>query len=106
MLPSLHRGRYDAAVSTVWTEVGDRVFVRRYRFYDQDIVAVVGGGAALVVDTRSTLVQAREILDDLRELGHFEFQHWIVQRAMGTQSPRKVADMGIDGYSFLENAPR
>lgn len=42
---------------------------------------------------------------ELRQLGPFEFQHWIVQRVMGTQSPRKVADMGIDGYSFLENAP-
>jgi DNA methylase/Restriction endonuclease len=42
---------------------------------------------------------------DLRQLGPFEFQHWIVQRVMGTQSPRKVADMGIDGYSFLEDAP-
>ena len=69
MLPSLHRGRYDAGVTTLWTEVGDRVFVRRYRFYDQDITAVLGGGAALIVDTRSTLAQAREILDDLRELG-------------------------------------
>jgi DNA modification methylase len=44
-------------------------------------------------------------VDDLRELGHFEFQHWIIQRVMGSQSPRKVADMGIDGFSFLENAP-
>ena len=44
MLPSLHRGRYDAGVTTLWTEVGDRVFVRRYRFFDQDIVAVLGGG--------------------------------------------------------------
>lgn len=52
-----------------WTEVGDRVFVRRYRFFDQDIVAVLGGDEALVVDTRTTLVQAREILDDLRDLG-------------------------------------
>jgi glyoxylase-like metal-dependent hydrolase (beta-lactamase superfamily II) len=69
VLTSLHRGRYDADVTTLWTEVGDRVFVRRYRFYDQDITAVLGGGAALIVDTRSTLVQAREILDDLRELG-------------------------------------
>lgn len=52
-----------------WTEVGDRVFVRRYRFFDQDIVAVLAGDQALVVDTRTTLVQAREILDDLRDLG-------------------------------------
>jgi glyoxylase-like metal-dependent hydrolase (beta-lactamase superfamily II) len=52
-----------------WTEVGDRVFVRRYRFFDQDIVAVLGGDEALIVDTRTTLIQAREILDDLRDLG-------------------------------------
>ncbi len=52
-----------------WTEVGDRVFVRRYRFFDQDIVAVLGDDEALVVDTRTTLGQAREILDDLRDLG-------------------------------------
>jgi len=56
-------------MTTLWTEVGDRVFVRRYRFFDQDITAVLGGEAALVVDTRSTPAQAREILDDLRELG-------------------------------------
>ncbi len=52
-----------------WLEIGDHVFVRRYRFYDQGIVAVLGGDAALVVDTRTTLAQAREILDDLRDLG-------------------------------------
>jgi glyoxylase-like metal-dependent hydrolase (beta-lactamase superfamily II) len=69
------RGRYDPPMATVrdgnpvWTEVGDRVFVRRYRFFDQDIVAVLGGEAeVLLVDTRSTPAQAREILDDLREL--------------------------------------
>jgi glyoxylase-like metal-dependent hydrolase (beta-lactamase superfamily II) len=55
-------------MSSRWTEVGDRVFVRRYAFYDQDITAVLGGDAALVVDTRSTPAQAREILDDLRDL--------------------------------------
>ena len=44
-------------------------------------------------------------VDDLRRLGHFEFQHWIIQRVMGTPSPRKTADKGIDGYSFFENLP-
>lgn len=53
-----------------WGEIGDRVFVRRYAFFDQNIVAVLGGdGRALVVDTRTTYAQAREVLDDLRELG-------------------------------------
>jgi glyoxylase-like metal-dependent hydrolase (beta-lactamase superfamily II) len=56
------------AGSTGWDEVGDRVFVRRYEFYDQNIGVILGRDAALVIDTRTTHVQAREILDDLREL--------------------------------------
>ena len=62
-------GRYDPLMAGPWTEIGDRVFVRRYKFYDQNIVAVVDGGEALVVDTRSTYPQAHEIIDDLRALG-------------------------------------
>ena len=54
-----------------WTEIGDRVFVRRYAFYDQNIGVVLGDGEALVIDTRSTHAQGREILDDLRELTRF-----------------------------------
>ena len=51
-----------------WVELGDRFFVRRYAFYDQNIGLVLGRGAALVIDTRSTHVQAREIQDHVREL--------------------------------------
>jgi glyoxylase-like metal-dependent hydrolase (beta-lactamase superfamily II) len=52
-----------------WIEIGERVFVRRYRFFDQNIVVILGREEALVLDTRATPAQAREILDDLRELG-------------------------------------
>ena len=55
-------------MTSPWTEIGDRVFVRRHRFFDQNIVAVLDRGEALVVDTRSTYPQAREIIDDLRAL--------------------------------------
>jgi glyoxylase-like metal-dependent hydrolase (beta-lactamase superfamily II) len=55
-------------VAAGWVEIGDRVFVRRYAFYDQNIGVILGRGEALVIDTRSTHVQAREILDDLRQL--------------------------------------
>jgi glyoxylase-like metal-dependent hydrolase (beta-lactamase superfamily II) len=51
-----------------WVEVEDRVLVRRYAFYDQNIGVVLGDGEALVIDTRSTYGQAREILADLRTL--------------------------------------
>jgi glyoxylase-like metal-dependent hydrolase (beta-lactamase superfamily II) len=51
-----------------WVEVGDRVFSRRYAFYDQQIGVVLGAGRVLLVDTRTTHAQAGEILDDLRSL--------------------------------------
>ena len=54
---------------TRWLEVGDRVYVHRYPFYDQNIVVVLGGNEALVVDTRTTPAQAREVLADVRRLG-------------------------------------
>lgn len=53
---------------TGWLEVGDRVFVRRYRFYDQDIGAILSEEGVAIVDTRTTPTQAREILTDLREI--------------------------------------
>ena len=56
-------------MTRLWTEIGDGVFVRRYAFFDQNIVAVLDRGEALLVDTRTTARQAREISDDLRELG-------------------------------------
>ncbi len=55
-------------VADGWVEIGDRVFVRRYLFYDQNIGVVLGAGEALVIDTRATYGQAREILTDLRSL--------------------------------------
>ena len=60
---------YDAGMSHGWVEIGDRVYVRRYAFFDQNIVAVVGREETLVLDTRTTYPQAREIIDDLRLLG-------------------------------------
>jgi glyoxylase-like metal-dependent hydrolase (beta-lactamase superfamily II) len=51
-----------------WVELGDRFFVRRYAFYDQNIGLILGDGEALVIDTRSTHAQAREVLTHVREL--------------------------------------
>lgn len=59
--------RYHDSVDD-WVELGDRVFVRRYAFFDQNIGVVLGDDAALVIDTRSTHAQAREIVADLRRL--------------------------------------
>jgi glyoxylase-like metal-dependent hydrolase (beta-lactamase superfamily II) len=70
---------------SAWTEVGDRVFTIRYRFYDQQIGAVLGDEGALIVDTRTTHVQGQEIADDLKQVTslpvqavintHFHYDH-------------------------------
>lgn len=41
----------------------------------------------------------------LHALKPFEFQNWVIQRLNGTHSPRKVADMGIDGFTFFNHDP-
>jgi hypothetical protein len=41
----------------------------------------------------------------LKALKPFEFQNWVIQQLNGTHSPRRVGDMGIDGYSFMYHNP-
>ena len=54
---------------SAWTEIGDRVFVRRYAFYDQNIGVILGDDGVLVIDTRVSLRQAREIRVEPRTNG-------------------------------------
>jgi hypothetical protein len=42
---------------------------------------------------------------ELRQLTWQEFQAWAVDAVQGRHSPRKIADMGIDGFTFLEHHP-
>lgn len=49
-------------------ELGDRVFALHYEFLDQQIGVVLGGRDVLVIDSRSTASQAREIAADIRRL--------------------------------------
>ena len=49
-------------------EVGDGVFTLHFAFFDQQIGVVLGGDDVVVIDTRSTPVQAREIQDAIRDL--------------------------------------
>lgn len=58
-----------------WREVGAGVFVRRYPYLDQTIGAIVGSERVLVVDTRATTHQARELINDLRQLTRLP---WVV----------------------------
>ena len=51
------------------------------------------------------IANAPENLADLKALKPFEFQNWVINAMNGTHSPRKVGDMGIDGFSFLTRDP-
>jgi glyoxylase-like metal-dependent hydrolase (beta-lactamase superfamily II) len=51
-----------------WHEIADGVLVARYEFFDQTIGLVVGDGACLVIDTRTTYGQADELRDDVRRV--------------------------------------
>jgi len=53
---------------TVWQEIADRIWVRRYDFFDQTIGVIGGEAGLLVIDTRSSHVQGHELLSELRQL--------------------------------------
>ncbi|MEO6577303.1 MAG: MBL fold metallo-hydrolase [Candidatus Limnocylindria bacterium] len=53
---------------SVWREVGDRVWVRRYESLDQTIGVIGGSDGLVVIDTRAHHRAADELLDDLKEL--------------------------------------
>jgi glyoxylase-like metal-dependent hydrolase (beta-lactamase superfamily II) len=75
-----------------FVEVGDGVFLGRYPQWDVGVGLVVGTERALVVDTRGTEVQGREVVDDLDAMGlavpvttvvstHVHFDHTFGNRA-------------------------
>lgn len=55
-------------MGTDWVEVGDRCWVRRYSPHDVSCGVVAGEEGLLVVDTRASLAQGRELADHVREL--------------------------------------
>lgn len=55
-------------MSEPWREVGDRVFVRRHASFDLNVALVVGDGACLVVDTRCSLAEGRELAEAVRRV--------------------------------------
>lgn len=44
-------------------------------------------------------------IEELKALSPFEFQNWAINAVYGQHAPRKVADMGIDGFTFLDHHP-
>lgn len=44
-------------------------------------------------------------VEELRDLNWMEFQNWVCERLNTRVSEKMHKDMGIDGYTFFENAP-
>jgi glyoxylase-like metal-dependent hydrolase (beta-lactamase superfamily II) len=56
--------------SRMWREVADRVFVRRYSDFNVSIGLVIGARDSLVVDTRGSERQGRELMDEIGWITH------------------------------------
>ena len=104
----------------IWREIGDRVFTRNYPFFNQQIGVVLGGRDVLVVDTRSTPAQAREIATELRELTrdpvsiivdtHWHFDHSfgnsVFRPAVAWGHVRAAAQLVREGPAMIEEVAR
>ena len=71
-------------MTDTWTEIADRVYVRRHASMDLNVTVLVGEGACLVVDTRASVKQGRELAEAIRTITphpwavvntHFHFDH-------------------------------
>ncbi len=51
-----------------FSEVGDRVWVARYEWFDVNVTLVEGAAGLLVVDTHASSAAAREVISDIRAL--------------------------------------
>jgi glyoxylase-like metal-dependent hydrolase (beta-lactamase superfamily II) len=65
---SPHGSAGAARAARMWREVGDGVFVRRYVDFNVNVGLVVGEGAALVIDTRGSERQGRELAAEVRSI--------------------------------------
>jgi DNA modification methylase len=59
----------------------------------------------LKIGCQPAIEKQPDTIESLKELRPFEFQNWIITQVNGTQSPRKVGDMGIDGFWFFTREP-
>jgi glyoxylase-like metal-dependent hydrolase (beta-lactamase superfamily II) len=55
-------------MTDTWTEVAERVYVRRHASMDLNVTVVVGAGACLVVDTRASEAQGRDLAEAVRTI--------------------------------------
>ena len=90
MSPSGRPGAARAA--RMWREVADQVFVRRFVDFNVNVGLVVGDDAALVVDTRGSERQGRELAGEIR---------WITQARLIVANTHHHYDHAFGNSAFL-----
>jgi glyoxylase-like metal-dependent hydrolase (beta-lactamase superfamily II) len=81
-----------ARANRLWREVADQVFVRRYDDYNVNIGLIVGDDAALVVDTRGSERQGRELAGEIR---------WITPSHLTVANTHHHYDHSFGNAAFL-----
>ena len=56
----------------------------------------------MCIRDRYNIVGLPKTVEELRALQPFEFQNWVFEKLHGRINPRKVGDMGIDGWVELD----
>jgi len=76
----------------MWREIADKVYVRRYVDFDVTVGLVVGDDSALVVDTRGSERQGRELAGEI---------HWITHAKLIVANTHHHYDHAFGNYAFL-----
>ena len=88
-----------------WTEIGDRVYVRRHASYDLNVGLVVGAERCAVIDTRASLREGTDLAEAVRQVTpapwlvvntHAHFDHYLGNsafRAAAIWSSTRCADV-------------
>lgn len=84
----------------MWDEIGDGVFRRRYEWVDLNIGLVLGRDGALVIDTRTSPLEGRRLLDDIASVTTLAVRwvvntHWHWDHVLGNS---EFADTELWGH--------
>ncbi len=78
--------------SRSWREIAARVFVRRFADFGVSIGLVIGDESALVIDTRGSERQGRELMDEI---------HWITNNRLIVANTHHHYDHAFGNFAFM-----